>query len=795
VSEADLRESTDRAIAVVQLQHVHGSAARPRATDVACPPMELGNFTQEGRPVEWFHTRRRSFVAIGLASSFVLSSGVRAFSQPSTTFEQAYQTGTPITVRSALSMSVADDFAKRRSETVYAIRDVKTGRSFTLRLERTPSRRLRSGALVTVSGRAHGAVLYVPATQTQFCAQTDSTSALSASLATTGTAVVSGDQRTLVMLVNFSDTNLTSTPDAISDLMFSATSGISVDAIYRQSSSGTLSLSGGVVGPFTIPTTSTDPCDRGGWADAADAAAAAVGADPASYPRRVYALPSSSCPAAGIGDLGGASTRAWVFTCDLLDIYAHEFGHNFGMNHASTPTSEYGDYSDFMSSGLGRVRQVNGVHKLQMGSVDLSRIETVSEDGSYDVMPLELRPDGTNSLPQLLTIASPDGDGAFYLSYRRPIGVDSDLCCTYVDRLNVHRWAGGGPRSYLVATLGDGETFTDEATGFSVQQLGHEALASTARVRMGTSCVTAPTVSLSPRDQSGSAGASRIYDVSLVNNDGSGCNASAFAVAGNAPSGWGSVMSSANVQLAPGATAQLSWTLTPTASAAAGTYGVSLDTSDANTSLHHATAAGSYTVVQSCLAAPTLSLAPSSQTAAAGTQVTYSVSLTNHDGSACAPTTFTLVRTVPAGWSASLASSSLTLSPGATATTTYSVTSPGSASSGTYGVWASVSAGSTSVHQASTSGSYTIPAGDTIRPTAPGALMAIVKRRQVSLAWQPSTDNGGSLDIACSEAARCLLRRRQMGGTRPRAQAWLTAIPSLHSTPQGMCHHRATRRW
>src|SRR4029453_7530733 len=212
----------------------------------------------------------------------------------------------------------------------------------------------------------------------------------------------------------------------------------------------------------------------------ADAAAAAVGAAPASYPRRVYALPSSSCPAAGIGDLGGASTRAWVFTCDLLDIYAHELGHNFGMNHASTPTSEYGDSSDFMALGLGRPRQVNAVHKLQMGWVEPSRVETVTEDGSYDVMPLELTPDGTSSTPQLLTVASPDGGSAFYLSYRRPIGVDSALGCTYVDRLNVHRWAGGGARSYLVATLGDGETFTDEATGFSVQQLGHDSLASTA---------------------------------------------------------------------------------------------------------------------------------------------------------------------------------------------------------------------------------------------------------------------------------------------------------------------------
>src|SRR5262245_30743727 len=152
-------------------------------------------------------------------------------------------------------------------------------------------------------------------------------------------------------------------------------------------------------------------------------------------------------------------------------------------------------------------------------------------------------------------------------------------------------------------------------------------------------------------------------------------------------------------------------------------------------------AARSNMVVSSCLAAPALTLSPASQTALAGTQVTYTVNLTNHDSNACGPTTFTLVRSVPAGWQSTFALSSLTLSPGATGTTTYSVTSPGSASSGTYGVWASVSAGSTSIHQASASGAYTISAGDIVGPTAPGALLATGTRRQVAAVWQAATDN------------------------------------------------------
>ena len=153
------------------------------------------------------------------------------------------------------------------------------------------------------AGRSDG-VLY---------AQTDGASASLTSLATSVEAVVSGDQRTLVTLVNFADTSLTCTPDAVSDLMFSTTSGISVDAIYRDSSFGSVSVTGSLGRPLHDSGVQHRSCNTGGWADAADAAAAAAGVDPHAFPRRVYVMPSSSCPAAGIAEVGGASTRALDF--------------------------------------------------------------------------------------------------------------------------------------------------------------------------------------------------------------------------------------------------------------------------------------------------------------------------------------------------------------------------------------------------------------------------------------------------------------------------------------------------
>src|SRR5262249_33514040 len=80
----------------------------------------------------------------------------------------------------------------------------------------------------------------------------------------------------------------------------------------------------------------------------------------------------------------------------------------------------------------------------------------------------------------------------------------------------------------------------------------------------------------------------------------------------------------------------------------------------------------------SCVPAnPTVALAPSqSESVQSGTTVTYTVSITNNDASACAKSTFGLLASVPAGWTAAFASSSLALSPGATASTTLQVTSP-----------------------------------------------------------------------------------------------------------------------
>ena len=106
---------------------------------------------------------------------------------------------------------------------------------------------------------------------------------------------------------------------------------------------------------------------------------------------------------------------------------------------------------------------------------------------------------------------------------------------------------------------------------------------------------------------------------------------------------------------------------------------------------------------------PGIALSPGQSAAVApGTSVTYTLSVTNTDSSACSSSVFNLAATVPAGWSKTLASPSVTLAPGASASTTVTVTSPTTASAGSYGVSTTAANGTTSGYTAAASATYSV---------------------------------------------------------------------------------------
>ena len=671
----------------------------------------------------------RIWVPVAIA---VFGTPTFAGAQTSQSFDDGWRAGTPVTVTGVVTALYLDDFENRRSDVVHAIRDQKTGRSFTLRFDKAQSR-LRPGTVTTVTGRARGSEVYLLADQLA------STSTASSTATSVQAATVTGDQRTLVIVANLLDATVPTSTAAINDLMFSDPQGRSVDRLYREMSAGQVSFSGTVVGPYLLNRSSTDPCDLGALTSAAETAAGQA-VDLSTYPRKVYVLPPAGCGAAGLAEFGATPSRAWVFYSEIGDIFAHELGHNLGMHHASTASNEYGDNTSIMGLARNRLRPVNAPHKIQMGWASGTQVVSAERDGDFELAPLELQP-GVTAAPQVLVVPKAGTTERYYVAYRRAIGINSEGYAEYMDRLSVHLWSGGTTQTFFLAALADGETFTDPATGFSVTQVSHTDMAATARVSLGVSCAPrAPSVILTPRDQSGPAGGSATYDVALVNTDGIDCGAATFALSSVVPSGWAGSLAPSSLVLAPGATGHAVWTVSAPAGAPQGLQTIVVGVSDPAVGAHNASATGSYTILPVCANAPELIFAPASQTGPPGSRLDYSVSVVNRDEAGCPTISLTVSAAVPSGWAATLSSTALTLAPGTSAVVGYSVTSSPQATAGTYANWARV-VDDRGTHTAAAAGSYNVDTSDTTPPSVPEGLTAVVKRSYVSLSWQASTDN------------------------------------------------------
>jgi hypothetical protein len=105
--------------------------------------------------------------------------------------------------------------------------------------------------------------------------------------------------------------------------------------------------------------------------------------------------------------------------------------------------------------------------------------------------------------------------------------------------------------------------------------------------------------------------------------------------------------------------------------------------------------------------------------------------------------------TVPAGWTAVLSTSSLTLNPESTGSATLTVTSSASAASGTYGATVEATDIGSPVHSSVATATYsvtTLPSvTDTVPPSAPTNLTAtpVSKQKRIQLSWTAAFDNVG----------------------------------------------------
>jgi hypothetical protein len=496
-----------------------------------------------------------------------------------------------VVLRGTLSVVQEDDFQHQRTARLHSLIDDATGERFTLHL-RAPDARLKTGDRIVVRGMAldRDVELDPDSGALQVVAMAD--------------APAMDARRVVVIVANFSDSPVSCTDASIAGLMW--TGAKSVDGLYQAASFGQVSVPNDVdndgspdVVRVTIPNLSTEACDPYTWASNAEAAAQAAGVNLGLYQHNVIVLPSNvTCGWAGLGNVGCSSgaCRAWIKTCDLQDVYAHEIGHNLNMAHASTDTNndgtidcEYCDMSDIMGYGGVGWRLFSSPHEGQKSWIPASNIQTVSSAGTatYVISPLQANP-ATVPFPQILRVQVPVTGDYYYISYRQAQGYDATLSTNYTDRTNIHRYIGSGyANTTFIAALQDTQFIDDPQNGFSIRQLAHDANSVT--VQITTTCIhVAPTVSMSPARQSGKPGQELAFTFWVKNNDPVNCAMQNFPVSAVVPAGFTFTQSAAGIDASPGVTSGVVLRVTSPVSAPDGDNSLSASTAGASASAVYA---------------------------------------------------------------------------------------------------------------------------------------------------------------------------------------------------------------
>src|SRR6266567_23038 len=460
-----------------------------------------------------------------------------------------------------------------------------------------------------------------------------------------GTCSTTGVQNVAVLLVNFQDAAIATTPQQAYSVFFDNSAGRSLNGYWQEASNGQTSATGNVFGPLTIgPSTSYSCAVFQQLTNDVLSAAITGGVNLQNYTRIFVIFPGlSACNWIGLTSMGSAgggcgtwTTSAGTLTISLsylLDSYmtstyypwtnprdgavellAHEGGHQLGLPHSGTidnratavlappgtagHITDQGDEFTVMGSnnlGLYQAQQKATVLGWMSSAVNY---QTVTTSGTYTLQPVEMSPPGL----QALKIQRGSSSGYYlWLEYKQPIGqYDSTLA-------NAPLYNQPYPGAMV--------TYEDPYYEGVGQIPGHTYLVD---FDLGDTYWAAP-------------------------------------------------------DLKPGQT----WT---------DPY------SNASISVLSATSAGltvsvSYSGSSSCIpSAPSVTASPQNPSVYPSQTATYSVSVTNNDSSGCASTTINLGSTEPAGWSTSLSSSSVALNPGQSASVTIGKGVPSGTPPGTYAV-------------------------------------------------------------------------------------------------------------
>ncbi|MEO5925408.1 MAG: reprolysin-like metallopeptidase [Bryobacteraceae bacterium] len=333
--------------------------------------------------------------------------------------------------------------------------------------------------------------------------------AASASCSTTGV------QNVAVILVNFSSAALPAnlTQAFVSNAFFGVNS---LDTFWREASYNQTSVTGQVLGPFTLPSTVTSCASTSAIRTAAIAAADSQ-VDFRNFTRLFIITPNAGSCSVGVGTIGCSgltsadgsfqASTAWMrgdylqTTAHVVSIAAHEGGHNLGLQHADTydygatalgPPGTAGTYNEYwdLFSAMGLSFNNGGTilighyaapQKAALGWLPSSTgYQSVTSSGTFTVLPTETSTAGIKAL----RVQRPGTNKWLWLEYRQNIGPFDSTLNTYSS--NIYRGAlvhyddpneanypetllldmtpSGSPNNFSDAVLAAGSTWTDPST-------------------------------------------------------------------------------------------------------------------------------------------------------------------------------------------------------------------------------------------------------------------------------------------------------------------------------------------
>jgi hypothetical protein len=568
--------------------------------------------------------------AVLLASTFVFAHNPDANGVDSAAAAQ-WQPGAPQIQLEGQIEIVHQDFKDGHGKFIYTLKQAD-GTRVPLHFVKNPPTHVLTGDHVTVSGQqsSSGLILYSGGTNVKNTGGGGTTTTSSIPVPNTF-----GNQAVLVILVNFQDDVVQ--PYAATDVQnafFTAANNFVTENSYGQTS-----LTGSVVGWYTIPDSVTT-CNTSQMATDANSAAAAAGVNLANYTRYVYFFAyDAACGFSGASQVGGNPSQSWINGTVDPYVINHELGHAFGLWHShlfdcgtsaticSSPNIvEYGDRMDVMGTPQTAFPDYNAFQKERLGWLNYGTspsIQTITASGTYTIYPYELTGPGPNALKVLQSTNSTSGAKTwYYLEARQAIGFDAFLTDpTYYTQNETtgvlfHLGTDGdGNSSDLLdmtpatptttgwwdMSLVAGQSFQDSTAGVTFTPTAVSSTGATVQITIGNGpvCTAAnPTVTVSPsQSQSVSSGTPVNFTVTVTDNDSSSCAPVTFNLGSSLPSGWSAgVWSAAALLLSPGKSGSATLTVTSPTGTADGSYGISVGAANASAGSYSGSAAATYVI-------------------------------------------------------------------------------------------------------------------------------------------------------------------------------------------------------